>query len=149
MQASGRVLRRACAAAAAAALSAGCAAEVPEGKPWTIDTGPWAGSEQCDERPCALDAYATRDFSPQAALPDTLSDGDVVTVHCWVPTPAVQRDPIGRDAYSWYLLTVDDSLVWAPDLALTSAANLRLDPTLEGEHLSAGVVLCHSAVPGR
>lgn len=149
MQASGKAVARTCAAAALAILSTGCAAEVPDGKPWTVDTSAWAGSEQCLDSPCTLDAYETRDFSAEVALPGTLTDGDVVTVHCWVPTPSVQRDPLGRDAYAWYLLTVDGALVWAPDLALTSADDLRLDPNEPGDHLAAQVQLCHSAVPGR
>lgn len=140
---------RACAAAAVVLLGTGCAAQVPEGKQWMVDTSAWAGSEQCAETPCALDAYATRDFVSEAALPDLLVDGDVVRVHCWVPTPAVQRDPVGRDAYAWFLLSVDGSLVWAPDLALTGDGDLRRDPRAAGDHLAAGVVLCHSAVPGR
>lgn len=114
-----------------------------------MDTAAWVGSEQCATEPCTLDAYSTRDFTVDAVVPAALTGGEVVQVHCWVPTPSVQRDPAGRDAYSWYLLTVDDALVWAPDLALTSEGDLRQPPGDEGSHLSAGVVLCHSAVPGR
>jgi hypothetical protein len=58
-------------------------------------------------------------------------------------------DPTGRQVYRWYLLTVDDSTLWAPDLAITSAADVRLDAEESGEHLAAGLRVCHSGVPGR
>lgn len=135
--------------ALAALLASACSVGVPEGKPWTVDTTAWLGSEQCEATPCVLDAYRTRDFTPEAVVPAALTDGDEVQVHCWVPTPAVHRDPRGRDAYTWYLLTVDGELLWAPDLALTSDDDLRLEPDDAGDHLGAGVDLCHSAVPGR
>lgn len=128
--------------------SAGCAADVPSGKSWRVDTSAWAGSPECAENPCALDAYETRDFTRQAARADVLVEGDQVQVHCFVPTPTAVRDPQGRDAYRWYLLSVNDSLLWAPDLALTGEADLR-EPADEGEHLATGLRLCHSAVPGR
>jgi hypothetical protein len=144
------VWARAVGVALSLSLSAsGCAAGVPEGKAWQVDTAAWAGSPQCAGEPCALDAYRTRDFTRAAALPASLVDGAVVQVHCFVPTPAPMVDPLGREAYRWYLLTADDQLAWAPDLALTSDADLRRDRQDPGEHLAAGVALCHSAVPGR
>jgi hypothetical protein len=131
---------------AVAVLAGGgaCAAPLPAGKAWTVDTTPWQGSPECSEQPCALDAYPTRDFTPIGAVPDALEQGAEVQVHCFVPTPAPQQDPRGRDAYRWYLVTVDDTLLWAPDLALTAQPDLRGD-----EGLAAGVPLCHSGVPGR
>lgn len=134
---------------AIALTSTGCAAPVPEGKTWQIDAAAWDGSPQCDSEPCALDAYRTRDFTATAVLPDALVDGAAVQVHCFVPTPAPVADPLGRQAYRWYLLTVDDRLVWAPDLSLTSDGDLRRDRQDPGDHLAAGVDLCHSGVPGR
>lgn len=129
--------------------SSGCAAGVPEGKPWRVDTAAWSGSPQCDSERCALDAYRTRDFTQAAALPGVLVDGTVVQAHCFVPTPAPMVDPLGREAYRWYLLTADDQLVWAPDISLTRDSDLRRDPEDPGEHVAAGLALCHSAVPGR
>ena len=73
------------------------------------------------------------------AVTSVVETGDQVQVHCWVPTPAVQRDPRGRDAHTWYLLTVDGELLWAPDLSLTSDDDLRRGPDDPGEHLGAGV----------
>jgi hypothetical protein len=136
-------------ALAVVGLLAGCAAGVPAGKPWTVDTSAWQGSADCRGPGCALDAYATRDFVPDAVLPGVLVDAAQVQVHCFVPTPAPQQDPGGREAYRWYLVTVDDQLVWAPDLALTSDGDVRRDPTRDDGHLAAGLALCHSAVPGR
>jgi hypothetical protein len=130
-------------------LLTGCAAEVPAGKAWTVDTSAWEGSPQCVARGCALDAYETRDFVPDAVLPGVLADGASVQVHCFVPTPAPQQDPDGREAYRWYLLTVDGEQVWAPDLALTADADLRHKPSDVGTRLADGLSLCHSAVPGR
>jgi hypothetical protein len=121
-----------------------CAAPVPQGKAWTADTAAWQGSPQCAQRPCALDAYLSRDFTPDQAVSRALVDGAQVQVHCYVPTPAPQQDPRGRDAHRWYLMTADGALLWAPDLALTSAPDLRGD-----SGLAAGVGLCHSGVPGR
>lgn len=128
---------------------AGCSAEVPEGKPWTVDTAAWHGSALCDGPGCSLDAYETRDLAVGAAVPAALTDGAVVQVHCFVPTPSPQRDPAGRDAYRWFLLTVDGRYLWAPDLALTSADDLRLPPGSDEEHLAQRLDTCHSAVPGR
>jgi hypothetical protein len=121
-----------------------CAAPVPQGKAWTVDTTAWQGSPQCATEPCTLDAYLTRDFMPGLAVPGALQDGTEVQVHCFVPTPAPQQDPRGREAYRWYLVTADDALLWAPDLALTSQSDLRGDAGP-----AAGLDLCHSAVPGR
>ena len=135
--------------AAFVVLGAGCSAEVPAGKAWTVDAAAWHGSAACDGPGCGLDAYRTRDFAADAAVPEALTDGARVQVHCFVPTPSPQRDPAGRDAYRWYLLTVDGRYLWAPDLALTSADDLRLDPGAETGHLAAGLDTCHSAVPGR
>jgi hypothetical protein len=135
--------------AALAPTVAGCSVGVPEGKPWTVDTAAWAGSQHCSTEPCSLDAYRTRDFTTEALVPAALTDGEQVQVHCWVPPPATQRGPSGRDSFTWYLVTADDTLLWAPDLALTSDVELRRDPTDEGSFLSSQVVLCHSAVPGR
>jgi hypothetical protein len=131
---------------AAAVLVGGgaCAAPVPEGKAWTVDTSAWQGTPQCTSEPCALDAYRTRDFVPGAAVAGALQDGTQVQVHCFVPTPAPQQDPRGRDAYRWYLVTADSSLLWAPDLALTAESDLRGD-----DGLAAGLDLCHSGVPER
>ena len=129
-------------------VAAACAVGVPDGKPWVIDTATWAGAGDC-AGDCALDAYATRDFAPDAVVPEVLRDGDAVQVHCFVPTPATHRDPSGREAYRWYLVTVEDDLLWAPDIALTSQVDLRLEPDAPGEHLAAGIDLCHSGVPGR
>lgn len=129
-----------------------CEPPLPEGKPWTVDTSAWAGSVQCPAEPCALDAYRTRTFTPEAAVPAALVDGATVVVHCFVPTPAPQQDPNGREASRWYLLTVDDSLVWAPDLALTAEADLRAQAPADEDPaavLAAGVSLCDSQVPGR
>lgn len=132
---------------AGAAAVAGCSAQPPAGKVWTVDTGAWDSSEWCDETPCALDAYATRDFTDEALVPSVLVDGEPVRVHCFVPAPAPQRDPTGRDAHRWYLVTVDDEYRWAPDVALTSEDDLRAEP--EGAELARGLRLCHSRVPGR
>jgi hypothetical protein len=121
-----------------------CAAPVPPGKSWTVDTTAWQGSPQCLGQPCALDAYRTRDFAPGQAVAGALVEGDEVQVHCFVPTPAPQQDPRGRDAYRWYLLTAERTLLWAPDLALTSQSDLRGD-----SGLAEGVGVCHSGVPGR
>lgn len=149
MRARPRTLAFLGATAGAALLVSGCSVDVPEGKPWTVDTKAWSGSPQCQATPCSLDAYRTRNFTLDAVVPAALTDGDQVQVHCWVPTPAVQRDPRGRDAHTWYLLTVDGELLWAPDLSLTSDDDLRREPADPGDHLGADVVLCHSAVPGR
>jgi len=132
-----------------AVLGAGCSAEVPAGKQWTVDAASWHGSAQCDGPGCSLDAYRTRDFATGAAVAAALTDDAVVQVHCFVPTPSPQRDPAGREAYRWYLLTVDGRYLWAPDLALTSADDLRLDPEAATDHLAKGLDTCHSAVPGR
>lgn len=143
------MLRRACVLVAAVVLPvAGCAAAVPEGKQWVVDTSAWQGSPQCDERPCALDAYPARDLDDETAVRGALVDGVTVRVHCFVPTPAPQQDPRGREAYRWYLVGVGDALVWAPDLALTGDPDLRQDPAAQG-HLATGVELCHSGVPNR
>jgi len=135
--------------AMSASALAGCAAEVPEGKAFTIDTSAWAGSEQCSTAPCALDAYRVREFDTGQAVPGALVDGADAQVHCFAPAPAPMADPTGRQVYRWYLLTVDDSTLWAPDLAITSAADVRLDAEESGEHLAAGLRVCHSGVPGR
>jgi hypothetical protein len=127
----------------------GCTVGLPPGKPWTVDTSAWLDSQQCRAPDCALDAYESRDFTPDAAIPGVLSSGQQVQVHCFVPTPSPQRDPSGRDAYRWYLLTADSALVWAPDLALTAEPDLRRSPDASGDHLAAGLDLCHSSVPGR
>jgi hypothetical protein len=127
----------------------GCTVGVPEGKRFTIDTAAWAGSAQCSTTPCALDAYEARTFETREAVPGALVDGVDVQVHCFAPTPAPMADPTGREVYRWYLLTVDDRLLWAPDLVLTSDANLRLDELDPGEHLAAELDVCHSGVPGR
>ena len=127
----------------------GCAAGLPEGKAWTIDTSAWAGTAGCAEPGCSLDAYATRDFAVASLLPDVLVDGETAQVHCFVPMPSTVRDPSGRDAYRWYLITVEESLVWAPDVALTAQADVRRDPDDAGVHLAAGLAVCHSGVPGR
>jgi len=58
-------------------------------------------------------------------------------------------DPTGRQVHRWYLLTVDGRLLWAPDLALTSGDDIRLDEKTAGEHLAARLRVCHSGVPGR
>lgn len=126
-----------------------CAVQTPTGKTWTVDTSAWLGSPQCRDGQCALDAFRTRDFTPQAAVPGALSPGQQVQVHCYVPTPAPQRDPSGRDAYRWYLLTIDEEHLWAPDLALTAESDLRRDPGEPGDHLAGGLSLCHSGVHGR
>lgn len=135
-----------------AAVLSGCASAVPTGKAWTVDTQPWVGSIDCPADDCALPAYASRDFSLDATVPLMLRTGDTVQVHCFVPTPAPQRDPSGRDAHRWYLLSVDDDLLWAPDVTLTAEDDLRASPTSNDgptESLAAGLELCHSAVPGR
>jgi hypothetical protein len=138
------------------ALSTGwltaCAPELPEGKSWRVDTAAWVGSPQCPEVTCALDAFRTRDFTAEAAVPGVLVDGAQVTVHCFVPTPAAHEDPSGRLAYRWYLVTVDGALLWAPDVALTSEDDLRRVPAPTEDPvaaLAAGLRLCDSAVPGR
>jgi hypothetical protein len=136
-------------------IGAGCSADVPVGKQWTVDAAAWHGSDECAGPGCSLDAYSSRDFTLEATVRGALTDGAVVQVHCFVPTPAPQRDPVGRDAHRWYLLTVDSTLVWAPDVALTSAENLRVKPVdlddtaAVDQHLVAGLGTCHSAVPGR
>jgi hypothetical protein len=145
---------RTAAALGAAALvlgvtAAGCTAGVPEGKAWTVDTSAWVGSDSCPAAGCALAAYASRDFTVDARLPDLVRDGDTVAVHCFVPPPAPQRDPSGRDVHRWYLVTVGDALVWAPDVLLTGQDDLRLEPSAPGDHLASGLDVCHSAVPGR
>jgi hypothetical protein len=127
----------------------GCAATLPEGKPWTVDTSAWTGTAGCTASGCALDAYATRDFAVASRLPDVLVDGQQVQAHCFVPTPSTVRDPSGRDAYRWYLITVGEALAWAPDVALTSEPDLRRGPDEPGDHLAAGLAVCHSGVPGR
>jgi hypothetical protein len=130
----------------------GCEPHLPEGKPWTVDTSAWAGSAQCTTAPCTLDAYRTRTFSTEALVPGALADAATVVVRCYVPTPSPQRDPIGRDAARWYLLSVDDALVWAPDLALSAEDDLGADPPADADPatvLAAGVALCDSQVPGR
>lgn len=127
----------------------GCAAQLPEGKPWTVDTSSWTGAPGCTATRCSVDAYATRDFTVESLLPGVLAEGQQVQAHCFVPMPSTVRDPSGRDAYRWYLLTVDESLAWAPDVALTAEADLRRDPAEPGDHLAAGLALCHSGVPGR
>jgi hypothetical protein len=132
-----------------AGVGASCSAEVPTGKPWTVDTAAWHGSTLCDGPGCSIDAYKSRDFTVEATVASALVDGAVVQVHCFVPTPSPQRDPAGRDAYRWYLLTVDGTYLWAPDLALTSADDLRTKPDPEGEQLVDGLRTCHSAVPER
>ncbi len=132
-----------------AGVGAGCSAEVPTGKPWTVDAAAWHGSTECDGPGCSIDAYSSRDFTVEAAVAGALVDGAVVQVHCFVPTPSPQRDPAGRDAYRWYLLTVDGSYLWAPDLALTSADDLRTVAQPEGDLLVDGLRTCHSAVPER
>ncbi len=138
----------------AGTVLAACQPTLPAGKPWTVDTSAWAGSDQCSEQVCALDAFRTRDFTVQGTVPDALVDGAVVQVHCYVPTPAPQRDPGGRTAHRWYLVTVDSSLLWAPDLVLTSQAqgDLRREATATDDPaatLAGGVRLCDSTVPGR
>lgn len=127
----------------------GCAAELPEGTTVTIDTSAWSDSPACSDQPCTLDAYATRDFTSDAVVPAALVDGTTVRVHCFVPTPAPVSDPRGREAYRWYLLTVGSMLLWAPDIALTSDEDVRRSPDEPGDHLAAGLQLCHSGVPGR
>lgn len=130
---------------------AACEPPLPEGKPWTVDTSAWAESAQCSSSPCALDAYRTRTFSTEAVVPAALVDGATVVVRCYVPTPSPQQDPSGRDAARWYLLSLADSLVWAPDLALT-AEDLGADVASDADPtsvLAAGVDLCDSQVPGR
>jgi hypothetical protein len=138
------------------ALSAGwltaCAPELPAGKAWRVDTSAWQGSPQCPEADCALDAFRTRDFTVEAAVPGVLKDGAQVTVHCFVPAPAAQQDPSGRLAQRWYLVTVDEALLWAPDVALTSEDDLRRVPAPTDDPvatLASGLRLCDSAVPGR
>lgn len=127
----------------------GCSAQLPEGKPWTVDTSAWTGAPGCTASACALDAYATRDFAVASLLPDVLVEGRQVQAHCFVPMPSTVRDPSGRDGYRWYLITVDTRTVWAPDIALTAEADVRRDPDEPGDHLAAGLAVCHSGVPGR
>jgi hypothetical protein len=131
---------------------AGCDPGLPEGKSWTVDGSAWVGSPQCPQRPCALDGYRTRDFATDVAVPGALVDGASVVVRCFVPTPAPQQDPTGRQASRWYLISVDDVLLWAPDLALTSEPDLRAVPAADADPaavLAAAVSLCDSQVPGR
>ncbi len=128
---------------------AGCTAQLPEGKPWTVDTSAWTGTGECTETSCFLDAYATRDFAVETLLPGVLAEGQQVQVHCFVPMPSTVRDPSGREAYRWYLVTVDAATVWAPDVSLTAEADPRREPDEPGDHLSAGLAVCHSGVPGR
>lgn len=136
-------------AVAGAGVLVGCTAALPEGKPWTVDASAWFGSDECAAAGCRLPAYATRTFSTEERVPDALEDGGTVQVHCFVPPPAPQRDPQGRDVHRWFLVTADGALVWAPDVLLTSANDLRLDPKAAGTHLASGLRVCHSAVPGR
>lgn len=137
------------AAVVGTSVLAGCAAGLPEGKPWTVDASAWFGSQECSAAGCRLSAYATRTFSTGKRVPDALQDGATVQVHCFVPTPAPQRDPSGRDVHRWYLVTADGAPVWAPDVLLTSANDLRLDAEAPGTHLASGLRVCHSSVPGR
>lgn len=136
-------------AGAAGVLLIGCGVGLPEGKPWTVDATAWERSGACPDAPCRLDGYRSRDFTPDAALPAAVSHGDDVTVHCFAPPPSPQRDPSGRDVVRWYLVTTRDQTLWAPDVVLTSEADLRRSPDEAGDHLAAGLRACHSAVPGR
>lgn len=135
--------------AVGAAGVSGCSAQLPDGKPWTVDASAWFGSEECPAAGCRLSAYASRTFSVAERVPDALQDGETVQVHCFVPPPAPQRDPSGRDVHRWYLVTAEGTLVWAPDVLLTSADDLRVDPQAPGTHLVSGLAVCHSSVPGR
>ena len=137
------------AAVVGAGTLAGCSAELPEGKEWTVDASAWFGTEECPAAGCPVSAYASRSFTVAMRVPDALQDGATVQVHCYVPPPAPQRDPQGRDVHRWYLVTADGALVWTPDVLLTSANDLRLDPGAPGTHLASGLRVCHSAVPGR
>jgi hypothetical protein len=130
----------------------GCEPPLPEGKPWTVDTSAWADSAQCSTTPCALDAYRTRTFTPEEVVPGALVDGATVVVRCFVPTPSPQQDPSGRNATRWYLLSVDEAVLWAPDLALSAEDDLGADVASDADPaavLAAGVDLCNSQVPGR